>query len=127
MAAGRLRTTGSQTAGELLAEGGQLLVAGERAAGLGGLTATGRGVLAVDSFAVFSGGGGAGLGFGGSGLDLLHVRLVAGVCLGVLALPLLTLLVEAFLPFLGVRFEALGADVVALGVVLGGHTVMCRV
>src|SRR5437868_5816306 len=56
-------------------------------------------------------------------LELGDVLLVADVRLGVLALPLLTLLLEALGPIAGLDVEAFGVDVVALGVVLGRHPV----
>src|SRR3712207_8755386 len=46
--------------------------------------------------------------------DLLAVRLVAGLGLGVLPLPLLALRVEALAPLAGVGVEALRVQVVAL-------------
>src|SRR5690606_22318091 len=106
---------------ELLAEGRQGLVGGEGAAGRGRLALLLR--LAV-------GGGSrlAGLRLGLAGLlDLLAVGLVARLGLGVLPLPLLTLLVEALEPLPGLRVEALGVDVVALLVVGGRHAVERRV
>src|SRR5215211_539053 len=109
----------SGAAGQLLPEQCELLVAGQRAR-RGGLTAA-RGVVGRRRLAA-----GLGLGIGGLG-DLPLVLLEALVSAGVLPLPLLALLVEAFLPLLGLRVEALGIDVVAVLVVLGGHAVPGRV
>src|SRR5690606_17915009 len=103
----------SGVAGELLPQGGQLLVAGQRTTGR--LVGTRR-----------AGGGPAGgLRLGGG--ELLHLRgvhLVPALRLGVAGLPLLTLLLEALEPFVGLGVEALGEDVVALLVVAVGHTVL---
>src|ERR1035438_1946345 len=60
-------------------------------------------------------------------LDLDLVRLPASVSLGVLLLPLLTLLLVTADPFVGLWVEALGVLVVAGLVVLGSHAVHRRV
>src|SRR5690606_20645501 len=107
----------SGAAGELLPQRGQLLVAGERPAGLGRGAPTLRGVV-----------GGAAVG-GRRGLqlrhlaDLRHVLLVASVRLGVGPLPRLALGLVALLPLAGLDVEALGVDVVPLLVVLRRHAV----
>src|SRR5690606_28908447 len=127
----------SRTAGELLPQRRELLVAGQRAAALGGLLrrrgrrrggrAATRGVVLLATLDTGRGVG-RGSGVGGSSLGhLAHVLLVASVRLGVLLLPLLALGLVPFLPLLGVGVEALGVDVVALLVVLGGHAVLRRV
>src|SRR5213076_1712862 len=67
-------------------------------------------------------------GVGLAGLDdLLLVLLEAGLRLGVLGLPHLTLGFEALEPVVGLGVEALGVDVVALVVVRRGHAVQRRV
>src|SRR5204862_6761068 len=100
---------------------GERLVAGQRAARAGGVARGGgltAGVVAA----------GRGLRVGRAGVsDLLAVRLVARLGLGVLPLPLLARRLEALAPFAGLRVEALGVDVVALVVVAGGHAVGGRV
>src|SRR5690606_20098030 len=104
---------------ELLAESRQGLVGGEGATGGAGLAALLALRLAVGRRRRL-----AGLGLGLAGLlDLPAVGLVALLGLGVLPLPLLTLLVEALEPLPGLRVEALGVDVVAVLVVGGGHAV----
>ena len=68
--------------------------------------------------------------FGLGGGELLHLRgvhLVPALRLGVAGLPLVTLLLEALEPFVGLGVEALGEDVVALLVVAVGHAVLRRV
>src|SRR4029453_2175129 len=111
------------TAGELGPRCGERLVAGERPATGGGTgRVAGLGVVA----GVVRPSGGLGVGLLG-GRDLLAVRLEAGLRLGVLLLPLLALGVEALAPFAGVGVGALGVEVVALGVVGGGHAVGGRV
>src|SRR4051812_2112480 len=110
-------------AGELLPQGGERLVGGQRAAGLGrrvrcrvravrgGLAGLGR-RLGVGLLRV---------------LELLLVRLETLARSGVALLPGLAGLVVALEPFLRVGVEALGVDVVALVVVLGFHAVLRRV
>src|SRR4051812_11081234 len=112
---------GSLAAGELGPQRGQGLVAGQRATGGGGSVRTSSVVTGVAAA-----GSCLGVGFLRRG-DLLAVRLEAGLSLGVLLLPLLALGVEALAPFAGVGVEALGVEVVALGVVGGGHAVGGRV
>ena len=108
-------------AGQLVAQGRERLVRGERArrAVLVGGVAGGGGAAAAAGL--------AGLAVGAAALavlglfrpcsrlgDLAAVRLAAGARLGVLALPLLALVVVALEPLAGLRVEALGVDVVAL-------------
>src|SRR3954468_20495668 len=100
--------------GELVAERLERFVAGERA-----------GVLLRLVGGVRRGLAGLRVGLLGLGL-LLGVGLPAGVRLGVLLLPLGTLLVVALEPLAGLRVEALGVDVVALVVVRRGHAVERR-
>src|SRR6478609_2790854 len=108
---------GSGAAGQLLPQRGELLVAGERAAGLRRCTAALPRVVGAPAV-------GRGLRLGLRALaQLRDVLLVAGVRLGVLLLPGLALGLEALGPLAGLHVEALGVDVVALGVVLGGHAV----
>src|SRR5690606_5933177 len=115
-------------AGELLPKRGQGLVGGQRAAGaLRAAAGAARGGTRV-GVALVGGGRRGGLGLGGLGLlDLLAVRLEAGLRHGVLALPLVALGLEALHPLAGLRVEALGVLVVPLLVVLGGHAVEGRV
>src|SRR3954454_23531141 len=104
------RADGS-VAGELLAQRGPRLVGGEGAAVVGRLGGVGRRrAAALDRS----------LRLGLLGLiDLLHVRVVAGARLGVLPLPLGLLGLVARQPLVGLRVEAIGVLVVALGVVGG--------
>src|SRR3954470_16250767 len=116
---GTATRSGSALAGQLLAERLQRLVGSERTLdGSVVLRGSGRGVRRSL----------AGLHVGRLGLlDLLLVGLPARVGLGVLPLPLLTLLVEALEPLAGLRVEALRVDVVALVVVRRRHAVERRV
>src|SRR5690606_7248417 len=116
--------SGSRPAPELVPQRRQLSVAGQRAAVLLRL----RGVVAAALLFATFGFRSSGFRLGLPGLgDLSHVLLVASVGFGVLALPLVPLLLVAGLPLLGLRVEALGVDVVPLGVVLGDHAVLGRV
>src|SRR5690606_11928398 len=112
----------SRAARQFLAQGRELLVAGECATRRLLLSAL-RAVAGVAALGSTLSGGGSGVGLLGL-RDLAHVLLVASVRLGVLPLPLLTLLLVAFLPLLRVGVEALGVDVVAVLVVLGRHAVL---
>ncbi|EGJ78183.1 putative 30S ribosomal protein S1 [Streptomyces sp. Tu6071] len=120
-------------AGQLLAQGRERLVRGEGARVVTGV----RGVRTTGAAAATAGarGGRSRLGALGSGLlvglagldDLGLVLLEAGLGLGVLALPLLALLLVPLEPVVGLGVEALGVDVVALVVVGRGHAVQGRV
>ena len=59
--------------------------------------------------------------------DLLLVLLPASLGCSVVLLPLLALGLEAFLPLVGLRVKAVRVLVVALLVVLGEHSVECRI
>src|SRR5262249_50287265 len=107
-------------ASQLLPERGQRLVRGQRAAGVGGSL----GGVGAATGGVHPGGLGVGP---ASLLDLLAVRVVAGLRLGVLPLPVLALLLVPRQPVPGLRVEALRVDVVAVLVVLGLHAVRRRV
>src|SRR4051812_44357385 len=136
-----VRVMPCSAAGELLAQGSQRLVRGQRAATLGGTAVRGRGRAAAGRGRARGAGrraaGGVGrrsLGVGRSLrvvldrlLDLGAVRLPAGVGLGVLLLPLLALLLVPLEPLVGLGVEALGVLVVPLLVVLGSHAVERRV
>src|SRR5699024_692324 len=115
----------SVAARELLAQRGELLVAGQRAAGRG------RGLAAATAGGLRSRGvparGGLVLRVGGHLLDLRRVQAVTTLRLLVARLPRLTLLVEALEPLVGLGVEALREDVVALLVVAVGHAVARRV
>src|SRR6266545_2927545 len=119
-------TWSALSAGELLPQRGERLVGGQRAAGLLGRLGGGRGARRGRR-------GGTGRSRLGDGvrrpgrLDLLGVRLPALAGLGVLPLPLLALLLVPIQPLAGLRVEAFGVDVVALGVVCRGHAVERRV
>src|SRR4051812_13098129 len=105
---------------QLLLERRQSLVGREGALGL--LGRLGRGGTARGRCAGTGARGGRSVGLGGgSRLDLLGVGLPGGAGVGVLPLPLLPLLVEALEPLARLGVEAVGVDVVALGVVRGGH------
>src|SRR5690606_20585803 len=121
------RPRSALAAGQLLAQGGQRLVRGQRTGvvrALGGVrTATGRGRSSGLAATL-----GSGLLVRLAGLDDLRlVLLEAALRLGVLALPLLALLLVALEPVVGLGVEALGVDVVALVVVGRGHAVQGRV
>src|SRR6201996_6409539 len=130
-------------AAELLAQGCQRLVRGKGASG-GGTRGRGRGNRALPADpgagAPLAPRGAVGRGVTGLGrdrvllvglsaglLDLLAVRFEAGAGLGVLVLPLLTLLLVARQPLPGLRVETLGVLVVALLVVGGRHAIQGRV
>src|SRR3954452_14939581 len=138
MRARRSSATGGSAAGELLAERGELGVAGEGATAALRLRALARvGVVARLGSSVLARGPTGGVvgrrRLGGLGLLLLgalqlgDVLLVARVGRLVLALPLLALRLVPLAPLAGVRVEALGVDVVAGVVVLGRHAVERRV
>src|SRR5580700_1620021 len=110
-------------AGQLVPEGRERLVRGQRARPLN-LRAGGAVVVAPVVAALVLG---RGLGLGPGLGDLGLVRLVAGAGLGVLPLPLLPLAVEALKPLAGLGVEALRVEVVALVVVGGRHAVQRRV
>src|SRR5262249_1612802 len=129
-----VRTVSALAARQLVAQGRESLVRGERAGraalvtaiagrrraaaapGLGGLAVGAAGLAALRLL-----GGLARLG------DLAAVRLETGPRLRVLVLPLLALRVIPFQPLARVRVEAVRVDVVALVVVGGGHAVQGRV
>src|SRR3954451_5871625 len=114
-----MMTRRSARAGELLAQRGERLVAGEGAAGV----RVGRSVRGVGRRRLRRS-----LDLSLScRRDLLAVRLEARLRLGVLALPLLLLSLVPGKPVVGLRVEALGVDVVALVVVRRGHAVEGRV
>src|SRR5919112_291438 len=110
---------GLRATGELLPQRRQLGVAGQRATGL--LIFAARCSVGRRRPCGFFG-----LGSG----ELLHLRgvhLVPALRLGVAGLPLLTLLLEALEPFVGLGVEAIGEDVVARLVVAVGHAVLRRI
>src|SRR5690625_53567 len=125
------RVRSGLAAGELLAQGGQGLVGGQGAAGgglLGGCGLAAATATAGVLFLFLHGRGIGGVGLGRTRLlDLLAVRLEAGLRLGVVALPLVALNLEALEPLAALGVEALGVLVVALLVVVGGHAVQGRV
>src|SRR5260370_20140479 len=124
-------------AGQLVAQGREGLVRGQRATWLAGVGRGGRGGRATAGTPAGAGAGGAAgrgrlsvaalLGLGPRLLDLAAVRLEARARLGVLALPLLALGLVARQPLAGLRVEALGVLVVAPVVVGRGHAVQGRV
>src|SRR5699024_6709560 len=125
-----VRSVRSLPAGELRAQGGQLLVRGQRTAGRLGLLGLlgGRADRRGGLRRVVGRGGDRGLlGGGATLLDLLGVQPVATLGLRVAVLPLLALLLEALEPLVGLGVEALGEDVVAGLVVAVGHAVLGRV
>src|SRR5690606_33646961 len=102
---------GASVAGQLLLQRGQRLVGGQGPGGLLGGGAPGLPATAVVTAVA------AALRQRPGGLDLPLVLLPPLAGLGVLPLPLLTLLLVARQPLPGVGVEALRVDVVALGVV----------
>src|SRR5690625_4790050 len=120
-------------AGELGAQRGQGLVGGQRALIGGAGLVRGSGCRLAPCAR-----GARGLRLGGRGVGRLlvgpdrleHLGLVGGLALvgsRVLGLPLLTLVLVALEPFVGLLIEALGVLVLAVLVVLGGHAVQGRI